>query len=72
MVDPEEHTTTGTSGPQVLSCSICSKPILPEYGWSGGHNAQPVNDGRCCSDCNTKVVVPMRIQRMLAKRSPPG
>jgi hypothetical protein len=72
MVDPEEHTSTATSGPKVLYCSICEKVILPEHGWTGGHNAHPVNNGRCCSDCNTKVVVPMRLQMLLAKRSPPG
>jgi len=26
-----------------------------------GHNAQPVNDGRCCEDCNWMVVVPRRL-----------
>ena len=37
-------------------CSICGK----EYsGW--GNNAQPVNDGRCCDDCNTTAVIPARL-----------
>ena len=37
-------------------CSICGK----EYtGW--GNNAQPVNDGRCCDECNANVVIPTRI-----------
>ena len=48
-------------------CSICPEPIqehkTPEgrVYWSDGHNAQPVNDGRCCDDCNEKVVIPARL-----------
>lgn len=38
-------------------CSICGKPY---EGY--GNNANPVNDGRCCNECNTKIVVPRRIQ----------
>ena len=36
-------------------CSICGKNIDIQYKengepyWAGGHNAQPVNDGECCS-----------------------
>lgn len=38
-------------------CSICGK----EYeGY--GNNAQPVNSGRCCNECNIKIVIPRRIQ----------
>lgn len=37
-------------------CSICGKKY-DEYG----NNAQPVNDGRCCDECNMKVVIPIRI-----------
>lgn len=37
-------------------CSICGK----EYqGY--GNNAQPVDDGRCCNDCNSRVVIPFRM-----------
>lgn len=47
-------------------CSICGGPIGIEIGgWADGHNAEPVNHGRCCSACNEQVVIPMRIQRML-------
>jgi hypothetical protein len=52
------------------SCSICKGPIdhhktlEGEVFWIYGHNAQPVNDGRCCSDCNSTVVIPVRIKRM--------
>jgi hypothetical protein len=46
-----------------LICSICKQPIEtePETGWAGGHNAQPINNGRCCRKCNDSVVVPERI-----------
>ena len=39
-------------------CSICGKPYT---GY--GNNAQPINDGRCCDECNAKVVIPKRIER---------
>lgn len=39
-----------------LICSICR---LPYRGF--GNNAYPVNDGRCCDDCNTLEVIPARI-----------
>ena len=46
-------------------CSICGKPIAEEPpGWFGGHNAQPINNGRCCRSCNDTVVIPERITRI--------
>jgi hypothetical protein len=48
-----------------LLCSICQLPIGPEgpkeNPWRGGHNAQPVNDGQCCGQCNVQVVTPARM-----------
>ena len=38
-----------------LICSICGKPIK---GY--GHNSVPVKEGRCCDECNVKVVIPTR------------
>jgi hypothetical protein len=48
-------------------CSVCKTPILPHpiSGWAGGNNAQPVNAGRCCDDCNNNVVIPLRLLRMV-------
>lgn len=47
-------------------CSICGG-----YGWpDGSHNAQPVNNGRCCGICNVTTVIPMRLQRMADGRDP--
>jgi hypothetical protein len=41
-------------------CSICKKPY---EGF--GNNAQPVNSGRCCDDCNWNVVIPVRLNAQL-------
>jgi hypothetical protein len=48
------------------TCSICRGPIEINYltQWRYGHNAQPVNDGRCCVTCNDTVVIPMRLRRI--------
>jgi len=29
--------------------------------WEKGHNAEPVEKGRCCEECNLKVVIPTRL-----------
>ena len=39
-------------------CSICYR-VYTGYG----NNAQPVNNGRCCDNCNSNYVIPMRIDR---------
>ena len=45
-----------------MKCSICKEEILPDFnGWSGGHNAEPINKGTCCGICNDTVVVPTRL-----------
>jgi hypothetical protein len=40
-------------------CSICQKSF-GEYG----NNAQPVNSGRCCDECNWHVVLPARLTNL--------
>lgn len=48
--------------PKPFKCSICQKfDIVDGYG----NNAQPVNNGRCCNDCNRTVVIPARLDIML-------
>ena len=42
-----------------MDCSICKNEIYTEFG----HNAQPINDGRCCDECNTLVIIE-RIKEM--------
>ena len=51
-------------------CSICEGHIEPlrddkgEIVWEGGNNAQPVNDGRCCDECNMTAVIPARMAQI--------
>lgn len=48
-----------------MKCSICDKEIpVKDGGWDSGNNAQPVNDGRCCDDCNMSVVIPARLHAL--------
>jgi len=48
-----------------MKCSICKKKIKPNItGWDKGNNAEPINSGRCCDECNQKVIVE-RIRRMI-------
>ena len=53
-----------------MICSICGGTIEKQYDqngnmfWDKGHNAQPINNERCCGTCNTTVVIPARIERM--------
>ena len=39
-------------------CSICGQKL---DGF--GNNAWPVNEGRCCDECDAAVVIPMRIRQ---------
>lgn len=50
-----------------MKCSICQGPIDVIGSWTQGHNAQPVNDGRCCSTCNATVVIPARLQEVFSR-----
>ena len=48
-----------------MECVICKNKIeLQANGWSEGHNAEPIKIGRCCDECNYKVVLPARIEQM--------
>lgn len=31
-------------------------------GWSGGHNAMPLADGQCCTECNNTKVIRARLE----------
>ena len=49
-------------------CSICGV-LIPVVGtWTKGNNAAPINDGRCCNDCNHQVVLPLRLARLLGPK----
>ena len=44
-------------------CSICGQ------NYEGyGNNAHPINDGRCCDECNATIVVPTRMQNHIEGR----
>ena len=52
----------------IMNCSICDNEIdfqyHPETGevmWREGHNAQPLTNGRCFTECNETKVIPTRI-----------
>ena len=47
-----------------MKCSICKNKIKKVRGWDKGHNAMPVNDGRCCDKCNEEVVLVKRFEVM--------
>ena len=52
-----------------LICSISNEPIQTNwYGWSEGNNADPINDGRCCDNCDATVVFPKRIEMLVASQ----
>lgn len=41
-------------------CSICKKQYV---GY--GNNAEPINEGRCCEECNCKKVIPARLKKAI-------
>ena len=47
-------------------CVICGLEIdiitSGDFEWSDGHNAEPVKEGRCCTECNNSVVIPTRLK----------
>jgi hypothetical protein len=49
-----------------MKCSICRNEIeVKVFGssiWDEGNNAYPVNEGRCCDDCDSSVVIPARLK----------
>tara|TARA_R100001163_G_scaffold53959_1_gene41260 strand:+ start:2145 stop:2318 length:174 start_codon:yes stop_codon:yes gene_type:complete len=42
-------------------CVLCKGPIADAHG----HNAEPIKKGRCCDDCNSKVIAE-RIYKMMS------
>jgi hypothetical protein len=54
-----------------MKCSICDKEIPAVGSWTSGNNAQPVNDGRCCNECNMSVVVPARLEELCSRTPMP-
>ena len=44
-----------------MKCSICRNEINTEHG----HNAEPINNGRCCEMCNQMIVIPKRYNDLI-------
>ena len=56
-----------------MKCSICNNEIGADpYGWNGGNNAEPINSGICCYDCNESVVIPARLELLYTKKQKEG
>ena len=45
--------------------------ILPEGSYTQGHNAEPINSGICCTDCNNSHVLSARIKEMFTNQFNP-
>ncbi len=39
-----------------MTCSLCNKETLGE-----SHNAHPIGNKECCSECNSSSVIPLRL-----------
>ena len=47
-------------------CVICKQDITADpFGWEGGCNAEPVEVGQCCYQCDINVVLPARIAQYM-------
>ena len=45
-----------------MKCVICEQKITADpFGWAGGSNAMPVEEGQCCHECDIYVVLPARL-----------
>ena len=53
-----------------MKCTICGLKVKTDSDdiWDGGHNAEPINEGRCCEKCNNTVVIPMRLRQFEKRR----
>lgn len=47
---------------QIIECCICDTEISK---WES-NNAEPIQKGECCDDCNYQYVVPERMKQLLA------
>jgi len=50
---------------KTTKCCMCKRV---EAGF--GHNAQPASEGRCCTECNWTIVIPLRVMMRDAERDP--
>ena len=61
-----------------MKCCICKCEIEKQYTkegvmyWDQGNNAQPIDDGRCCNECNATIVIPARLTEMKLRMNKSG
>jgi hypothetical protein len=61
-----------------MKCCICKGEIEKQYTeegemfWDQGNNAQPIDDGRCCNECNATIVIPARLTEIKLKMNKSG
>ena len=46
-----------TNNKTYINCSICKSEIEDKHS----HNAEPVNNGKCCQECNDLWVIIARL-----------
>tara|TARA_Y100000310_G_scaffold119562_1_gene118325 strand:+ start:93 stop:266 length:174 start_codon:yes stop_codon:yes gene_type:complete len=53
-----------------MICNICGLEIEMDADgkWDGGHNADPITEGRCCERCNFALVIPARLREFQLRR----
>jgi len=52
-----------------MDCVLCGRVIEKEaFGWDKGHNAYPINEGRCCAACNDTKVLPARLAEWMRRK----
>ena len=44
-----------------MDCCLCKKKIKAKGTWNQGNNAEPLQKGRCCDECNITKVIPSRL-----------
>lgn len=50
-----------------MECELCHQEIDVQYAptgevaWAEGHNAAPLAEGQCCTNCNETRVFPARL-----------
>ena len=50
---------------KTTTCCLCKKR---EFNSRHGNNAQPIEDGLCCNECNKNIVVPVRMLQLFGEK----
>jgi len=68
MKNREEKGRFARKENDMLYCSICYKELCKKEELDiHSHNAEPINNGRCCSECNDRHVIPARLKEIKNK-----